>query len=77
MQRFETKVSLSNGVKEKKILEFPGNFAEVTNNALYDAFHYFSYPTNTFAKMLDRVFPFHFLWIEFFCDLSCILYSIL
>ncbi len=48
-------------MKEKEILEFPGNFAEVTNNVLYDdAFHYFSYPTNTFAKMLDRVFPFHF-----------------
>ena len=58
------------------LCKFSRNFAEVILNALYDAFHYFSYPTNTFAKMLDRVFPFHFLWIEFFCDLSCILYSI-
>jgi hypothetical protein len=53
MQRFETKIPLSIVVKEKKILEFPGNFAEVTHNALYDAVHYFSYPTNAFPKMMD------------------------
>ncbi len=74
MQRFETKVPLSNGVKDKKILELQFHFAEVTNNALYDDVPYFSSPTNTFAKMLDRVFPFHFYTFSSF--VTCLVFSV-